>query len=590
MPAVMIRDLSYRYRGTKRPALANVSLEAGQGDFVVIMGPSEAGKSTLAACINGLVPHFFKGKFQGDVIVLEKNTRQATVAEMSEQVGMVFQDFEAELFSTNVELEVAFGPENFAVPHDEIARRIEENLRLVGLQGMRSRPPSTLSGGQKQKLAIASVLAMNPRVLVMDEPTTDLDPISKFGVFQIADQLRRRDDLTLIIIEHETEEVLHAQKIVLLEEGKVVRQGPASEILREVDLLESLGVMPLGVPKYFQAMAGRIAAQKEQQPRQRIGVQPDPPPGQACEPLPLTPEEGFRQFQASGWQVDPDRYAQLVAADSARQKLYGDAVIRCRGLEHTYPNGFKALSGIDLEIRRGQMVAIVGQNGSGKTTLVKHFNGLLMPTAGTVEVNGRPTPEQGVFNLGKLVGYVFQNPDHQIFSDTVFDEIAYTLRLRKMDDAAIHERVAEALAAVGLAGFEKEDPFSLTKSGRQRVAVASVLAAKPEVLILDEPTTGLDYAEQRSMMELVRRLNKTGSTIIFVTHHMWVVAEYAHQVYVCKDGRILLEGTPREVFAHEKELTEAYLRPPHLVRFSNLLGRTALTVDELISFTSTEGA
>src|SRR5512142_2619095 len=251
MQAVQIRDLFYRYRGTKRPALENVSLEAAQGDFVVVMGPSEAGKSTLAACINGLVPHFFKGKFLGDVIVLGKNTREATVAEMSEQVGMVFQDFEAELFSTNVELEVAFGPENFAVPHDEIGRRIDENLRLVGLEGMRSRPPSTLSGGQKQKLAIASVLAMNPRVLVMDEPTTDLDPISKFGVFQIADQLRLRDDLTLIIVEHETEEALHAQKIVLLKEGKVVRQGPAGEILREVDLLESLGVMPLGVPKYF---------------------------------------------------------------------------------------------------------------------------------------------------------------------------------------------------------------------------------------------------------------------------------------------------------------------------------------------------
>jgi energy-coupling factor transporter ATP-binding protein EcfA2 len=591
MPAVLIRDLSYRYRGTKRPALANVSLEAGQGDFVVVMGPSEAGKSTLAACINGLVPHFFKGKFQGDVIVLDKNTRQATVAEMSEQVGMVFQDFEAELFSTNVELEVAFGPENFAVPHDEIARRIEENLRLVGLEGMRNRPPSTLSGGQKQKLAIASVLAMNPRVLVMDEPTTDLDPISKFGVFQIADQLRRRDDLTLIIIEHETEEVLNAQQIILLKEGKVVRQGPAGEILREVELLESLGVMPLGVPKYFQAMETLAARQTDQPKAPQMGIgQPGPETDQALRPLPLTPEEGQQQFQESGWQVDEKRYAKLLVADSTRKQLQGEVIIRCQGLEHTYPNGFKALSGVDLEIRRGQMVAIVGQNGSGKTTLVKHFNGLLMPTAGSVEVNGQPTPAQGVYNLGKQVGYVFQNPDHQIFSDTVFDEVAYTLRLRKMADVEIQARIAEALDAVGLAGFEKEDPFSLTKSGRQRVAVASVLAAKPEVLILDEPTTGLDYAEQRSMMELVRRLNNAGSTIIFVTHHMWVVAEYAHQVYVCKDGRILLEGTPREVFAHEQELTNAYLRPPHLVRFSNLLGHTALTVDELISFTGPEGA
>jgi energy-coupling factor transport system ATP-binding protein len=256
-------------------------------------------------------------------------------------------------------------------------------------------------------------------------------------------------------------------------------------------------------------------------------------------------------------------------------------------LEHAYPNGFKALRGVDMQIRRGEIVAIVGQNGSGKTTLVKHFNGLLMPTGGSIDVEGQSTQAQGVFELGKKVGYVFQNPDHQIFSDTVLDEVAFTLRLRKAPEAEIKKQTAEALDAVGLAGMEAEDPFGLTKSGRQRVAVASVLAAHPDILILDEPTTGLDYAEQRSMMELVKKLNQNGSTIIFVTHHMWVVAEYAHQVYVFKDGQILLRGTPREVFAHEKELREAYLRPPHLVSFTNLLGRTMVNVDELVDCTLT---
>lgn len=570
-PVVSIRDLTYRYRGTKRPALANIDIEADEGDFIVIMGPSEAGKSTLAACINGLVPHFYKGKYQGEVIVLGKKTRDTTVAELSDEVGMVFQDFEAQLFSTNVELEVAFGPENMATSREEISRRIDENLRLVGLDALRNRPPSTLSGGQKQKLAIASVLAMNPRVLVMDEPTTDLDPISKLGIYQIADQLRQRDDLTLFVVEHETEETLNARHIVLLNEGEIVRQGPAGEVLREVDLMEGMGVMPLGVPKYFKAMreqCGDVSASAEPLP-----------------PLPLTPEEGIQQFQASGWTVDKERYTRLVSADRDRTQKYGPVLIQCRGVEHTYPNGFKALSGVDMEIHRGEMVAIVGQNGSGKTTLVKHFNGLLMPTAGEVNVNGQSTRAQGIYNLGKQVGYVFQNPDHQIFSDTVFDEVAYTLRLRKMHDDEIKTRVAEALEAVGLTGYEKEDPFSLTKSGRQRVAVASVLSARPEVLILDEPTTGLDYGEQRSMMNLVKRLNEAGSTIIFVTHHMWVVAEYAHQVYVCKEGRVILRGTPRDVFAHEKELNDAFLRPPHLVSFSNQLGHTMLSVDEMVDCT-----
>jgi energy-coupling factor transport system ATP-binding protein len=213
-----------------------------------------------------------------------------------------------------------------------------------------------------------------------------------------------------------------------------------------------------------------------------------------------------------------------------------------------------------------------------------------MPTGGEIDVDGAPTEEQGVFNLGKKVGYVFQNPDHQIFSETVFEEVSYSLRLREMDDEKIKTRVEEALAAVGLTGMEEADPFSMTKSGRQRVAVASVLAIKPDVLILDEPTTGLDYREQRNMMNLVREMNARGSTIIFVTHHMWVVAEYADRVFVVKDGKILLEGTTREVFSQEEVLRDAYLRPPQLVRLSNRLGKTLLDIEEFMHCTITEEA
>lgn len=562
-PVVTIKDLKYRYRDQKRNALDDINLELNEGDFLVIMGPSEAGKSTLAATFNGLVPHFFKGKFKGDVQIFGRNTRDFTVAEMAKDVGMVFQDFEAQLFSTNVELEIAFGPENFGVPRDEISRRIDENLKLVGLEHTRNMPPSTLSGGQKQKLAIASVLAMQPRVLVMDEPTTDLDPISKFGVFKIADELRKRDDLTLIVVEHETEEAIHAGKILLIKEGMPLMYGPAADVLRNVDLMESNGVMPLGITLYFKRMNSAD--------------------------LPLTVEEGFETFQRKNWKISSERYQKLIEADQARVQAHKEPLITCKGLEHTYPNGFKALRGMNLEINRGEIVAIVGQNGSGKTTLVKHFNGLFMPTSGEIKVDGKPTREQGVFELGKKVGYVFQNPDHQIFSDTVFEEVAYSLKLRGADEELIKQRVAEALEAVGLVGFEKEDPFALTKSGRQRVAVAAVLAAKPDILILDEPTTGLDYAEQRSMMELVKRLNQEGSTIIFVTHHMWVVAEYAHRVYVVRDGLMILEGTPREVFAHEEELNDAFLRPPHLVSLSNRLGKTMLNVDEMVECTLMDG-
>lgn len=562
-PAIKIENLGYRYRGQEKPALDGVDLEVAEGEFVVVMGPSGAGKSTLCVSLNGLIPHFFRGRMEGEVLVRGRSTRDGKVGEFAREVGLVFQDFEAQLFSTNVALEVAFGPENFKVEREEMVRRVRSVLERVRLEGFDGRQPATLSGGQKQRLAIASVLAIEPRILCLDEPTTDLDPIGKLGVFEIAGELKDRDDVTLIVVEHETEETLDADRIVILREGKIVRDAPAREVLRDVELLEESRVQPLQVTRFFHEM-GLWQAQ-----------------------LPLTPAEGLKEFRRQGWRVDPEKHRELVAADAKREERYGEPLIEVAGLAHRYPNGVVALEGVDLTVRRGEFLAVLGQNGSGKTTLVKHFNGLLEPTDGSVRVHGEETVEQGIKRLGQRVGYVFQNPDHQIFSDTVHDEVAFGPKIRGLEEAEIEERVSEALAAVGLEGYEKEDPFGLTKGERQRVAVASVLAVRPEVLILDEPTTGLDYAEQRSMMDLVRRLNESGSTIIVVTHTMWVVAEYAHRAAVVRDGRVVLSGPVREVFAEEEELRVASLRPPHVVSLGNTLGHTVLTVEELIGVTET---
>jgi energy-coupling factor transport system ATP-binding protein len=560
-PAVSVRDLTYTYRGQKEPALDGVSLEVAEGEFVVVMGHSGAGKSTLCTSLNGLIPHFFRGRMEGEVRVGGRSTREGKVGEFASEVGLVFQDFEAQLFSTNVALEVAFGPENFEVEREEMVRRVESVLGQVRLEGFEDRTPATLSGGQKQRLAIASVLAIEPRILCLDEPTTDLDPIGKLGVFEIAEELKSRDDVTLIVVEHETEETLDADRIVVLRSGKIVADRPAREILQDVSLLEESSVMPLGVARFF---------------RER-GVEE--------EDLPLRPEEGVEQFEERGWRVSPERHRKLVEADEKREQNYGEPLIEVEGLSHRYPNGVLALEGVDLSVRRGEFLAVLGQNGSGKTTLVKHFNGLLKPTEGSVRVGGEETTKQGIRRLGQTVGYVFQNPDHQIFSDTVADEVAFGPTIREMEEDEIEERVKEALAAVGMEGRGDEDPFGLTKGERQRVAVASVLAVRPEVLILDEPTTGLDYAEQRSMMELVRRLNEAGSTIIAVTHTMWVVAEYAHRAVVMREGKVFLSGTVREVFAEEEKLRDASLRPPHIVSFGNALGFPVLSVEEMLEVT-----
>ena len=560
-PAVSIEGLAYRYREQQKPALKGVDLEVAEGEFVVIMGPSGAGKSTLCVALNGLIPHFFRGKMEGEVRVGGRSTREGKVGEFAQEVGLVFQDFEAQLFSTNVALEVAFGPENFRVERGEMIERVERMLGQVRLEGFEKRTPATLSGGQKQRLAIASVLAIEPRILCLDEPTTDLDPVGKLGIFEIAEDLKDRDDVTLIVVEHETEETLDADRIIVLRDGEIVADRPAREVLRDVELLQESNVMPLQVTRFFHEM-GLWQGQ-----------------------LPLTPQEGVAEFRRRGWRVNPDRHRRLVEADAKREEGYGEPVIEVEGLTHRYPNGVVALEGVDLTVRKGEFLAVLGQNGSGKTTLVKHFNGLLHPTEGTVRVGEDETREQGLRQLGQSVGYVFQNPDHQIFSDTVADEVAFGPKIRGMEEGEIKERVEEALAAVGLEGRGGEDPFGLTKGERQRVAVASVLSVRPEVLILDEPTTGLDYAEQRSMMDLVKGLNEAGSTIIAVTHTMWVVAEYAHRAAVVRDGKISLQGTVREVFAEEDELHDAALRPPHIVALGNELGYPVLSVEEMLEVT-----
>jgi energy-coupling factor transport system ATP-binding protein len=560
-PVVSIEGLAYRYRGQQKPALKGVDLEVAEGEFVVIMGPSGAGKSTLCVSMNGLIPHFFRGKMEGEVRVGGRSTREGKVGEFAQEVGLVFQDFEAQLFSTNVALEVAFGPENFRVERGEMIERVERMLGQVRLEGFEKRTPATLSGGQKQRLAIASVLAIEPRILCLDEPTTDLDPVGKLGIFEIAEDLKDRDDVTLIVVEHETEETLDADRIIVLRDGEIVADRPAREVLRDVELLQESSVMPLQVTRFFHEM-GLWQGQ-----------------------LPLTPQEGVVEFRRRGWRVNPDRHGRLVEADAKREEGYGEPVIEVEGLTHRYPNGVVALEGVDLTVRKGEFLAVLGQNGSGKTTLVKHFNGLLKPTEGTVRVGEDETREQGLRQLGQSVGYVFQNPDHQIFSDTVADEVAFGPKIRGMEEDEIKERVEEALVAVGLEGRGGEDPFGLTKGERQRVAVASVLSVRPEVLILDEPTTGLDYAEQRSMMDLVKSLNEAGSTIIAVTHTMWVVAEYAHRAAVVRDGEISLQGTVREVFAEEDELHDAALRPPHIVALGNALGYPVLSVEEMVELT-----
>jgi energy-coupling factor transport system ATP-binding protein len=551
---IRLDEVSFRYRGATQPALSEVTCHIRPGELVGLIGRSGSGRSTLACTLNGTIPHLVRGDLRGRVHIGGQDIRGQRPRDLADRIGFLFQDFEAQLFSTNVALEVAFGPENLAVPRHEIVRRVERYLRMVRLDALRHKPPAGLSGGQKQRLALASVLALEPQVLVLDEPTSDLDPAGRRELMEAIRSIRADRNLTLVIIDPETDEMGWVDRLIVLDRGRVALSGTPAEVWGKGEALEALGVKGFTLARLASSLGLRERWQDADQAAAAI--------------------------RAAGWRVDEAAPERLRKADG--QRPMGEVLLEIEDLTHRYPDGTSALSGVSCAIRRGEFVAILGQNGSGKTTLVKHLNGILSPTAGDIRLSGQSLRGQPTTHLSRHVGLVFQNPDHQIFAERVREEVAFGPRLQGLSEGEASRRVDEALAAVDLADSGDLDPFILTKGGRQRVAVASTLATKPEIIILDEPTTGLDHRELQGMMTLIRRLNEQGHTILIITHAMAVAAEYARRVILMRDGRIVRDGQTREVFSDEPLLNELGLTPPPVVQVANRLGVPALTLEELI--------
>ena len=570
--ALSVRDLTCRYADPPAQALAGVSFAVAPGEIVAIMGASGAGKSTLLRCINALVPSLAPAECGGEIRLGTTSLLGARVGDLAGRVAMVFQDFEAQLFSTNVRLEVAFGPGQLGVAPAEIAARVERTLALVNLAGFAGRDPSTLSGGQKQRLAIASILAMEPAVLLLDEPATDLDPIGRRELYAALDGVRG-EALVLLAVEHEVDPVVHADRLILMKEGRIVAAGPAATLVRDVDLFLACGVRPHDL-----AVLGR-----------RLG----------CE-LPLDVDGAVAALRARGTapmrpvSADGGAADGAVASPAPRPTLPSAApsaapILAVRNLSRTYEGGTRALDDVGLTIGAGEFIALIGQNGSGKTTLAKHLNGLLQAEVGEVRLDGADLTSLPLERVAREVGYVFQNPDHQLFAATVAEEVAFGPRNFGLDGEALAARVEETLAAVGLAAERDEDPFLLRKGERQRLAVATVLAMRPRVLILDEPTTGLDYPQVRTMLELLARLRAEGTTIVVITHSPWVVVEYAERALLMRGGRLVFDGALDDLLGDEDLLASAAFEAPPAARVARALGISARTVDQLARALGAEG-
>jgi energy-coupling factor transport system ATP-binding protein len=547
-PAIAIHGLSCRYEGSERPALADVDWELSPGELAVVMGATGAGKSTLVRCLTRIVPCFLPGEVSGELELLGESIGARRVGELAGTVGMVFQDFEAQLFSTDVTQEMVFALEHTGVPPDEMPARVARALATVGLEGFEGRDPTTLSGGEKQRLAIAGLLALRPPVMLLDEPTTDLDPVGRAEVLRVLAALRA-EGLTLVVVEHDAAAAVDADVLLLLRDGRIVARGAPARLFADVETCAAAGVQAPDVCRVFAA----------------LGL-PDPP---------LDVAVAAARLRAAG----------LVPVPPATQPVrrVAPAVIEVEGLGHRYPDGREALAGVSVSIGRGEFVALVGRNGSGKTTLAKHLNGLLAPTVGRVVLDGADLGGQPLERVARRVGYVFQDPDHQLFAATVVEEVAFGPATLGLAAAEVEARVARVLAAVDL-DQRDADPFLLDKGARQRLAVAAVLALDPEVVVLDEPTTGLDSVEQRRMLELLRRLHAEGRTIVVITHTPWVIAEYAERVLLLDRGRLRYDGPVRAFLADDELAAAAAFRAPDVTRLGRLLGCTPLSVDELVAW------
>ncbi len=515
---IYFNHLTYTYPAASRPALADVTLRIAEGEFALVVGPSGAGKSTLLRCLNGLVPHFTGGAVSGRVAVAGHDPVAEGPQALSRVVGFVFQDPEAQFVVDRVEDEIAFALENRAVPPSEMRTRVEEVLDLLYLIPLRDRPLESLSGGEKQRVAIAAALALRPHILALDEPTSQLDPRSAEEVLSALVRLNRDLGLTVILSEHRLERVLpHANRLIYLPgPGKPVLNGQPRQVLRQMDLTPPL--VTLG---------------------KALG----------WDPLPLTIEEG-RHFAAKSQPPIPNPQPPISNPQSP--------ILQVEGLFFNY-NGTPVLHGVSLAVSAGKLVALMGRNGSGKTTLLKCIVGLLRPKQGRITLAGESLAGQETADICRSISYLPQEPDMLLFADTVADELAVTLRNHGLtEDSPIAP--ADLLARLGLSDLVASYPRDLSVGQRQRVALGAVTVTQPRILLLDEPTRGLDYAAKRELARLLQEWQAEGAGVLLVTHDVELVAQAADRVVILDQGAVVADGSPADV------LTGSSLFAPQVAR------------------------
>lgn len=538
-----IQDLTYYYPGSASPALCNINLQIKEGEFLLVAGGSGSGKSSLARVLAGLIPEFYGGKIEGKVLLRGKELKGDQRHTLNSHVGIVFQDPEKQLVMTSVEAEIAFGLENMGLSQQEMFRRVAEVMTFLNLAHLKGEFTAKLSGGEKQKVALAAVIAMQPRVLVLDEPTSQLDPVAAGDFLDLVEYLNKELGYTVVLIEQRLERCFHlADRLVVMEQGKVICDGPPGDVARwQVE--HGFPFIP-PVARFFASLNSTV--------------------------IPLTVRDGRRElhkyFPAVPFQENP----QLCSKLSPVNKAQPPAVLEAKNLWYTYPGGQEVIRGQSLCVREGEFVVILGANAAGKTTLLKLLAGILKPDRGSVYLYGKDTRKLPLTELGRYVGYLSQNPNDYLFQDTVEEELRFTLNNFQIPDNGICE---EILKRLNLYGLRRANPRDLSSGERQRVALASVLVAGSRLLLLDEPTRGIDYRLKTELGGFLHEMTASGGTVVMVTHDVEFAAEYAHRVVMVFDGVVACDGS-------RKVLGESIFYAPQMARLFRGTAQDVLTVSE----------
>lgn len=541
---LVIEDLSFQYRTRSEPAIQNISFELKPGEMLLIAGSSGCGKTTLARCINGLIPRSYRGKRQGNVLLHGKDVAGMQIADMAQIVGTLLQDPERQIVASNVYNEIAFGPENLGLPRAEIVARVEQALTRLKIEHLRDRAAFNLSGGEKQKVALAGLLAMNPSILLLDEPLASLDPASAYEALEAFRSLAD-EGKTIVLIEHRVEDAIAARpdRLLYMEAGQIRYLGPIDNLPTEINHRE----------------------------------------------VKLPAEWVVKRVQQLGEQVDKP--------DFAPNKIQGEPLVIFEHVDFRYSDETPfVLQDVNLTIRHGDLVAVLGPNGSGKSTLVKHAIGLLKPTSGRVLVDGKDTRRMSVAQIARILGFVFQSPTHMLFAPTVREELEFGPRNMEFKKETMDQAVQDSLSTVNLNGLEEYPPLGLSFGQQKRTTIAAVLAMRSQIMIMDEPTAGQDYANYTHFMDEMCRPDVDGSqslvaanfaATLFITHDLDLAITYANRILLVGDRHIVADGAPEDVLRDFDLLLRYRVRPTSLLRLNlEMLPRTKsfLAAEELAAY------